>query len=102
MCRPQERSAGNGTVRNVGVKNDSEEEVLRHAMTLRSSVGRSTHVKVKARHVQPSEGGQRASPSIQVSSSHEITEKKDPAQCAAAHMQCTCMTGVVMLAIRKS
>ena len=58
--------AGNGTVRNVGVKNESEEEVLRQAMTLRSSAGRSTHVKVKERHVQPSQGGQRASPSVQV------------------------------------
>ncbi|CAL5220160.1 g2125 [Coccomyxa viridis] len=55
----------NGTVRNVGVKNESEEEVLRQAMTLRSSAGRSTHVKVKERHVQPSQGGQRASPSVQ-------------------------------------
>ena len=60
-------TAGNGAVRNVGVKNESDEEVLRHAMTLRSSVGRSTHVKVKERHVQPSQGGQRASPSVQVS-----------------------------------
>ena len=53
-------------MRNVGVKNESEEEVLRQAMTLRSSAGRSTHVKVKERHVQPSQGGQRASPSVQV------------------------------------
>jgi hypothetical protein len=58
--------AGNGTVRNVGVKNESDEEILRHVMTLRSAAGRSTHVKVRERHVQLSEGGQRASASIQV------------------------------------
>lgn len=52
----------------MGVKNESDEEILRHAMTLRSAAGRSTHVKVKERHVQPSEGGQRASASIQVRS----------------------------------
>ena len=38
--------AGNGNVRTVGVKNQSEEDILRQAVILRSSAGRNTHVKV--------------------------------------------------------
>ncbi len=61
--------AGNGTVRTVGVKNESEAEILRHAAVLRSAAGRSAHVKVIERHVRPTvtlDGvKQRASPSVQ-------------------------------------
>jgi hypothetical protein len=56
-------------VRTVGVRNESEGDILRHAITLRSSAGRSAHVKVKVRQVQPMvtmDGvRQRASPSVQ-------------------------------------
>ncbi|CAL8470787.1 g10329 [Coccomyxa elongata] len=60
----------NGRVRTVGVKNELPNEVLRHAVMLRSAAGRSTHVKVKSRQTQPAiktEDGQhrRASPSVQ-------------------------------------
>ncbi|EIE22936.1 hypothetical protein COCSUDRAFT_83708 [Coccomyxa subellipsoidea C-169] len=60
----------NGRVRTVGVKNELPDGVLRHAVMLRSAAGRSTHVKVKTRQVQPAirtEDGkhQRASPSVQ-------------------------------------
>ncbi len=62
--------AGNGRVRTVGVKNELPDGILRHAVMLRSAAGRSTHVKVKTRQVQPAirtEDGkhQRASPSVQ-------------------------------------
>lgn len=62
--------AGNGRVRTVGVKNELPNEVLRHAVMLRSAAGRSTHVKVKNRQTHPAiktEDGQhrRASPSVQ-------------------------------------
>ena len=46
--------AGNGNERVVGVKNSDASEIFRQAAALRNSAGRSTHVKVKQRHVRPS------------------------------------------------
>mmetsp|Transcript_28674 Transcript_28674/g.80737 ORF Transcript_28674/g.80737 Transcript_28674/m.80737 type:complete len:129 (+) Transcript_28674:59-445(+) len=41
----------NGNSRVVGVKNEDKEEILKHAMILRSSHGRSTSHKVRWRHL---------------------------------------------------
>lgn len=44
--------AGNGTHRQVGVKNEPQEELLRQAMLLRGTVGRKASLVLKQRHVQ--------------------------------------------------
>ena len=43
---------GNGSSRQVGVKNESQEEFLRQAMLLRGTIGRKASLIVKHRHVQ--------------------------------------------------
>ena len=45
-------AAGNGTKRQVGVKNEPQEELLRQAMLLRGSIGRKASLVLKHRHVQ--------------------------------------------------
>lgn len=45
-------AAGNGNLRQVGVKNEDQEELLRQAMMLRGSIGRKASLVVKHRHVQ--------------------------------------------------
>lgn len=45
-------AAGNGNLRQVGVKNEDQEELLRQAMLLRGSIGRKASLVLKQRHVQ--------------------------------------------------
>lgn len=42
----------NGNKRQVGVKNEPQEELLRQAMMLRGTIGRKASLVVKHRHVQ--------------------------------------------------
>ncbi|KAL3162365.1 hypothetical protein ABBQ32_010046 [Trebouxia sp. C0010 RCD-2024] len=42
----------NGTSRQVGVKNEPQEELLRQTILLRGSIGRKASLVVKQRHVQ--------------------------------------------------
>lgn len=45
-------AVGNGTSRQVGVKNEPQEELLRQTILLRGSIGRKASLVVKQRHVQ--------------------------------------------------
>ena len=45
-------AAGNGNSRQVGVKNEDQEELLRQAMLMRGSIGRKASLVLKQRHVQ--------------------------------------------------
>ena len=45
-------SVGNGSKRQVGVKNEDQEELLRLAQILRGTIGRKASLVVKDRHLQ--------------------------------------------------
>ena len=45
-------AAGNGNSRQVGVKNEPQEELLRQTILLRGSIGRKATLVLKQRHVQ--------------------------------------------------
>jgi hypothetical protein len=58
------RFPGNGSSRQVGVKNEPQEELLRQAMMLRSTIGRKASLILKRRHVQKNPSIQAASEQI--------------------------------------
>lgn len=51
----------NGSSRQVGLKNETQEELLRQAMMLRGTIGRKASLVVKRRHVQKNPSIQAAS-----------------------------------------
>lgn len=51
----------NGSSRQVGLKNEPQEELLRQAMMLRGTIGRKASLIVKRRHVQKNPSIQAAS-----------------------------------------
>ncbi len=53
--------SGNGSSRQVGLKNEPQEELLRQAMMLRGTIGRKASLIVKRRHVQKNPSIQAAS-----------------------------------------
>ena len=57
--------AENGSSRQVSVRNDPKEEILRQAVMLRSSVGRKAKIVLKHRHLQKTPSIQRPAQQLQ-------------------------------------